>query len=126
MASFSWKAVKTQFVLVDHAAANPMTDAVQLIVVGQVGHGVSYLDPLGNYNSQFDNMARAKLSFELQLPSDAVFSADYYRAVATLRKMQKDAAKTADIRNLLSDTSMNSGIKFSAPLFRRKVRLFVK
>ncbi|KAF4596422.1 hypothetical protein EYR38_007802 [Pleurotus pulmonarius] len=66
-------------------------------------------------------MGKAKLTFELELPADANFASDYYRAVAALRKLQRDVSKSSDIRNLLVDASPNTNIKFGAPLFRNKL-----
>ncbi|KAF9494036.1 hypothetical protein BDN71DRAFT_1432110, partial [Pleurotus eryngii] len=111
LSSLSWKAVKTEFVLVDDVTADPVTDPLELIVVGQISHGVSHLDVLGNFSAQFDNMARAKFTFELELPANPAFTADYYKAISTLCRLQRDAAKSTDIRHLLVDGSTNLNIK---------------
>ncbi|KAF4586094.1 hypothetical protein EYR38_009742 [Pleurotus pulmonarius] len=66
-------------------------------------------------------MAKAKLTFELELPSDSTFASDYFRAVASLRRLQRDIAKTSDTRNLLVDATTSSSMKFGAPLFRVKL-----
>ncbi|KAG5220804.1 CONSTITUTIVE PHOTOMORPHOGENIC protein [Salix suchowensis] len=108
LSTLSWKAVKTEHVLVNDIAANPIINAVQLIVVSQVSHRTSYLGPVGNFNVQFDNMIKAKLSFDLKLPADPAFTFDYYRAMSALKRIQKEAVKTADTRNLFIDTMMNS------------------
>lgn len=121
LSTFSWKAYKTEHVVVDNVGADPLSNPAQLIIVGQVSHGVSYLGPVGNFNAQFDNMAKAKLTFELELPAESSFASDYFRAVAALRRLQKDVAKSSDVRNLLVDASTSSAVKFGAPLFRPKV-----
>ncbi|KAG9225265.1 hypothetical protein CCMSSC00406_0007096 [Pleurotus cornucopiae] len=121
LSNLSWKAVKTEFVLVDDVAADPVMEPLELVIVGQVSHSVSHLDPLGNFSAQFDNMARAKFAFEIELPTNPAFTADYYKAVSTLRRLQRDAAKSSDVRHLLVDGTTNSNIKFTAPLFRRKL-----
>ncbi|KAF4580258.1 hypothetical protein EYR38_005733 [Pleurotus pulmonarius] len=66
-------------------------------------------------------MAKAKLTFELELPAESSFASDYFRAVAALRRLQKDVAKSSDVRNLLVDASTSSAVKFGAPLFRPKI-----
>ncbi|KAF9492786.1 hypothetical protein BDN71DRAFT_1509113 [Pleurotus eryngii] len=121
LSSLSWKALKTEHILVEDVTADPSTNPAQLIVVGQVSHGLNYLGPISNFNPQFDNMAKAKLTFELELPLDLSFASNYFQVVASLRRLQRDIAKTSDTRNLLVDATTSSSMKFGAPLFHVKL-----
>ncbi|KAF9489728.1 hypothetical protein BDN71DRAFT_1455643 [Pleurotus eryngii] len=89
-------------------------------MVGQVGRGGGALKPHGSYNPSFNNFPKAKITFELELPKDASFAADYVRGVAFLKRLERNARPAVEGRNLFLDSSAHSNIRFGAPLFRPK------
>lgn len=103
-------------------AADPLLDPIQLVMVGQLSRGGANLKPLGSYSPQFNNLAKAKISFELEMPAHGIFAGDYLRGVALLRKLEKNALPALESRNLLVDSTAHSHVRMVAALFREKAR----
>ncbi|KAF9488077.1 hypothetical protein BDN71DRAFT_1513392 [Pleurotus eryngii] len=120
LSNLSWKAVKTKFILINNVMANPIAEPLELVIIRQISHDVSHLNPLGNFSFQFDNMAKAKFAFELELPENPAFTTNYYKAVSTLQCLQRDATKSTDIRHLLVNGLTNSNIKITTSIFHQK------
>lgn len=117
-----WKACDRQQILVADQHADPFLNPIVLEMVGLVGRGGASLKPHGSYNPAFKNFPKAKLAFELEMPKDAIFAADFVRGVAFLKRLERNARPNVDGRNLFVDATVQSSIRFGAPLFRPKVR----
>lgn len=117
-----WKTSDRKHVLVADQLADPFVNPIVLEMIGQVGRGGSSLKPHGSYNPAFKNFPKAKIIFELEMPKDAMFAADYLRGIAFLKRLERNARPSVEGRNLFIDSSARSNVRFVAPLFRAKVR----
>ncbi|KAF9495646.1 hypothetical protein BDN71DRAFT_1430863 [Pleurotus eryngii] len=115
-----WKTSDREHVLVADQLDDPFVDPIVLEMIGQVGRGGGKLNPHGSYKPNYDNFNKAKITFELEMPKDAVFAADYLRGVAFLKRLVRNARPAVEERNLLVDSSAHSNVRFGAPLFRAK------
>lgn len=120
-----WKTSDREHVLVTDQLADPFVNPIILEMIGQVGRGGSSLKPHGSYNPTFKNFPKAKIAFELEMPTDAMFAADYLRGIAFLKRLERNARPSVEGRNLFLDSSAHSNVRFVAPLFRVKVRASV-
>ncbi|KAJ8517279.1 hypothetical protein ONZ45_g5521 [Pleurotus djamor] len=115
-----WKDYKGGQVLVGDPKADPAFDPVELILVATVTRGSSSLGALGNYNPDYENMAKAKISFTVEAPADPGFNRDYAAAVQLFRRLQESAAQGPNRKNLLASPTPNSNVRVSHALFRKK------
>ena len=98
-------------------------------VVGTVSPNRLYLEPHGNFNPNFENTAleTSKAQFQLIAPSQPDFEADFNHGLKNIETVQRMACKEGPgAEHFVVSDGGKKALKFSWPLFEKRVRPFFK
>lgn len=117
MNHIAWKQDGSGHVLVDKADR----DEKVCVVVGKVLDYRLNCTPIGNYRAEYPPLSKAKFQFTLAKPNEAALVKDFDDAVKTLNKAQGTIASTKDRLNMLINDGSENNIRFTAPVFEKRV-----
>jgi hypothetical protein len=108
----------------DSSTESPPKRAI-CAVVGTVSSQKLFLEPHGNYNPTFENSTLETSKAQFQLLSPTVypeFDADYNRGVKLIERLQRQVIKEGpDPEHFIVSDGLNKALKFSWPLFNKRV-----
>lgn len=91
------------------------------IVVAKVLDYRMNCSPIGSYRKEYPPLAKAKFQFSVGKPEEGALAKDFDEAIKTLSKAQGTIATTQDRRNMLVTEGSDNNIRFTAPIFQKRV-----
>lgn len=94
------------------------------IVMGKVLDYRLNCSTIGNYRKEYPPLSKAKFQFTLGRPDESALTKDFDEGVKNLAKAQGTIASTQDRRNMLVKEGTDNNIRFTAPIFLKRVSYF--
>jgi hypothetical protein len=117
LSAIGWKQNGSGHILVDKTSREEMT----CVVVGKVNDYRLNCSPIGNYRKEYPPLGKAKLQHTLGRPDEPAFVRDFEDAVKSLSKAQGTVASTSNRLNMLTMEGQDQSIRFTAPIFEKRV-----